>query len=132
MREIQDLLDFVPYCLLVALPIMIILSPATDAVGLEFPAHRLAQFELGGVARGPRAAALSMDARSVPSEANVNLLRKTVISRIQGMFQKFRNRWPHISPLLTLEFPSQISLVRELNETSSMNLGFLISKKYCK
>ena len=90
MREIQDLLDFVPYCLLVALPIMIILSPATDAVGLEFPAHRLAQFELGGVARGPRAAALSMDARSVPSEANVNLLRKTVISRIQGMFQKFR------------------------------------------
>ena len=124
MREIQDLLDFVPYCLLVALPIMIILSPATDAVGLEFPAHRLAQFELGGVARGPRAAALSMDARSVPSEANVNLLRKTVISRIQGMFQKFRNRWPLISPLLTFEFPSQISFVRELNETSSMNLGF--------
>lgn len=109
MREIQDLLDFVPYCLLVALPIMIILSPATDAVGLEFPAHRLAQFELGGVARGPRAAALSMDARSVPSEANVNLLRKTVISRIQGMFQKFRNHWPFISPLLTFGFPPQIS-----------------------
>ena len=109
MREIQDLLDFVPYCLLVALPIMIILSPATDAVGLEFPAHRLAQFELGGVARGPRAAALSMDARSVPSEANVNLLRKTVISRIQGMFQKFRNHWPFISPLLTSGFLPQIS-----------------------
>ena len=124
MREIQDLLDFVPYCLLVALPIMIILSPATDAVGLEFPAHRLAQFELGGVARGPRAAALSMDARSVPSEANVNLLRKTVISRIQGMFQKFRNHWPFISPLLNFEFSPQISFVRELNETSSMNLDF--------
>ena len=124
MREIQDLLDFVPYCLLVALPIMIILSPATDAVGLEFPAHRLAQFELGGVARGPRAAALSMDARSVPSEANVNLLRKTVISRIQGMFLKFRNYWPLISPFSTFEFPSQISILRELNEKSSMNLGF--------
>ena len=86
MRELQDLLDIFPYCLLVALPIMIILSPTAQAVGHEFPAHRLAQFELGGIARGPKAAALSMDARSVPSEANVNLLRKTVISRIQGTF----------------------------------------------
>jgi len=85
MRELQDLLDIFPYCLLVALPIMIILSPTAVAVGHEFPAHRLAQFELGGIARGPKAAALSMDARSVPSEANVNLLRKTVISRIQDM-----------------------------------------------
>jgi len=85
MRELQDLLDIFPYCLLVALPIMIILSPTAQAVGHEFPAHRLAQFELGGIARGPKAAALSMDARSVPSEANVNLLRKTVISRIQDM-----------------------------------------------
>ena len=85
MREIQDLLDFFPYCLLVALPIMIILSPAAEAVGQEFPAHRLAQFELGGVSRGPKAAALSMDARAVPSEANVNLLRKTVIARLQDI-----------------------------------------------
>lgn len=86
MRELQDLMDIFPYCLLVALPIMIILSPtATVAVGHEFPAHRLAQLELGGVARGPKAAALSMDARAVPSESNVNLLRKTVISRIQGL-----------------------------------------------
>ena len=84
MREIQDLFDIFPYCLLVALPIMIILSPTADAVGHEFPAHRLAQFELGGVARGPKAAALSMDARSAPSEANVNLLRKTIITKIQG------------------------------------------------
>ena len=86
MRELQDLLDIFPYCLLVALPIMIIISPTALAVGHEFPAHRLAQFELGGIARGPKAAALSMDARSVPSEANVNLLRKTVISRIQGKY----------------------------------------------
>ena len=84
MRELQDLLDIFPYCSLVTLPIMIIISPTALAVGHEFPAHRLAQFELGGIARGPKAAALSMDARSVPSEANVNLLRKTVISRIQG------------------------------------------------
>jgi len=85
MRELQDLLDIFPYCLLVALPIMIILSPTAQAVGHEFPAHRLAQFDLGGISRGPKAAALSMDARSVPTDANVNLLRKTVISRIQDM-----------------------------------------------
>merc|ERR1711977_8856 len=69
MREIQDLMDVFPYCLLVALPIMIFLSPAAIAVGHEFPAHRLAQFELGGVSRGPKAAALSMDARALPSGA---------------------------------------------------------------
>ena len=86
MREIQDLFDFLPYCLLVALPIMIILSPTAQAIGHEFPAHRLAQFELGGVARGSKTAALSMDARSVPSEANVNLLRKTIVARIKGIF----------------------------------------------
>ena len=89
MREIQDILDIFPYCLLVALPIMIIMSPTAMAVGHEFPAHRLAQFELGGVARGPKTAALSMDARAVPSEANVNLLRKTIISKIQGEFYIF-------------------------------------------
>jgi hypothetical protein len=84
MRELQDLFDVFPYCLLVALPIMIILSPAATAVGHEFPAHRLAQFELGGVSRGPKAAALSMDARSVPSGASGNLLRKTIVAKLEG------------------------------------------------
>ena len=48
MREFQDLVDIFPYCLLVALPIMIFLAPPAVAVGHEFPAHRLAQLELGG------------------------------------------------------------------------------------
>ena len=85
MREIQDLMDVFPYCLLVALPIMIFLSPTAIAVGHEFPAHRLAQFELGGIARGPKGAALSLDARALSNEANVNLLRKTIVARLQGM-----------------------------------------------
>ena len=84
MRELQDLFDVFPYCLLVALPIMIILSPAAAAVGHEFPAHRLAQFELGGVPRGPKTAALAMDARSLPSDGNVNLLRKAIITKFQS------------------------------------------------
>ena len=88
MREIQDLMDVFPYCLLVALPIMIFLSPTAIAVGHEFPAHRLAQFELGGIARGPKGAALSLDARALSNEANVNLLRKTIVARLQGMTRK--------------------------------------------
>ena len=84
MREIQDLMDVFPYCLLVALPIMIFLSPAAIAVGHEFPAHRLAQFQLGDTSRGPKSAALSMDARALPNEANVNLLRKTIVAKLQG------------------------------------------------
>ena len=100
MREFQDLMDFFPYCLLVALPIMIFLAPPAVAVGHEFPAHRLAQLELGGVARGPKAAALSMDARAVPSEANVNLLRKTIIVRLQGKiidFFRYFDDFKHLS-----------------------------------
>lgn len=86
MRELQDLLDMFPYCLLVALPLMIALSPAAEAVGHEFPAHRLAQFELAGIPRGPKTAAVSMDARAVPQNAaNVNLLRKMVVAKLQDM-----------------------------------------------
>lgn len=85
MREIQDIMDIFPYCLLVALPIMIFLSPAAIAVGHEFPAHRLAQFQLGDIPRGPKSAALSMDARALPNEANVNLLRKTIVAKLQDL-----------------------------------------------
>ena len=53
MREFQDLMDFFPYCLLVALPVFIALSPmpvhavavaaatsTTTASAYDFPVHR--------------------------------------------------------------------------------------------
>ena len=50
-----DLLDVLPYYLLVALPVFIILSPINpvDAAS-ELDVHRLAQFELAGNTHGSK------------------------------------------------------------------------------
>ena len=56
MRELQDLLDSLfPYCLLVFLPVMIILSPVNPVEAAnEFPVHRMAHFELGNTLIGSK------------------------------------------------------------------------------
>jgi len=79
-RELGDLMDVLPYYLLVALPVFIILSPINpcDAAS-ELDVHRLAQFELAGNTHGSKHAALTMDARG-PTAAHV--LRKTVVARM--------------------------------------------------
>jgi hypothetical protein len=51
MKELHDLLDALPYWLLFVLPVFIALSPynpVCDASELNFPIHRLAQFEISG------------------------------------------------------------------------------------
>jgi len=95
MREFQDLMDLFPYCLLVALPVFIALSPMpVHAVAVaaaasssspsahDFPVHRLAHYEIGGNILGSKLAAVSMDARSAKAS---NLLRKVVVSRLHEM-----------------------------------------------
>lgn len=79
-REMTDLLDVLPYYLLVALPVFIFLSPINpvDAAS-ELDVHRLAQFELSGNTHGSKQAALTMDARG-PTASHV--LRKTIVARM--------------------------------------------------
>ncbi len=104
MRELfPDLADLFPYCLLVALPVFIALSPANPvaAASVEFPAHRAAHFELGGggapssaggaaagVVLGARAAQMSLEARAAGSAGKGggagHVLRKVVVSKLQG------------------------------------------------
>ena len=63
-RELGDLLEVLPYYLLVALPVFIILSPINPCeAASELDVHRLAQFELTGNTHGSKHAALTMDAR---------------------------------------------------------------------
>ena len=86
MKELQDLLDAFPYWLLIVLPVFIALSPynpVCDASELNFPIHRLAQYEISGNRFGSKAAAISIEARTA-NAANTNLLRKIVIARLQG------------------------------------------------
>ncbi len=81
MRELQDLLDLFPYCLLVVLPVFILLSPVNPCEAAhEFPVHRLAQYELSGISFGSKASALSLEARAKGSS---NLLRKAVVAKLK-------------------------------------------------
>jgi len=93
MREFQDLMDLFPYCLLVALPVLVALSPmpvhavavaaaSASSSAHDFPVHRLAHYEMGGTVLGSKLAAVSMDARSAKAS---NLLRKVVVSRLHEM-----------------------------------------------
>ena len=89
MKELQDLIDALPYWLLFVLPLFIALSPynpVCDASELHFPIHRLAQFEISGNRFGSKTAAISIEARSA-NAASSNLLRKIVIAKLSGKEQ---------------------------------------------
>ena len=95
MRELlSDLCDLFPYCLLVALPVFIALSPVNPveaAGGADFAAHRASHLEVGGGGvLGSRSAAMSLEARAFVSGGagggggGQNVLRKVVVAKLQG------------------------------------------------
>lgn len=83
-REFSDLFEgLVPYYLLFALPVFIIISPINPVeAASELDVHRLAHFELGGTTHGSKQASLTMDARG-PSSSHV--LRKTVVAEMHSL-----------------------------------------------
>ncbi|XP_029041237.1 nicalin [Osmia bicornis bicornis] len=57
---------YLPYYLLIILPIFIIISPVNPvAASHEFPVHRMHQYDLHGVPHGCRSAPISLEARSL-------------------------------------------------------------------
>jgi len=79
-KEFSDLMDVLPYYLLICLPVFIALSPINPVeAAQELDVHRLAQFDLASNSHGSRQAALSMDARG-PRAGHV--LRKTIVSKM--------------------------------------------------
>jgi len=77
-RELGDMMDVLPYYLLVCLPVFIALSPINPVeAASELEVHRLAQFELAGTTHGSKHAALTMDARG-PTASHV--VRKTIVA----------------------------------------------------
>jgi len=82
-KELGDIMDVLPYYLLVCLPVFIALSPINPVeAAQELDVHRLAQFDVSGTAYGSKHAALSMDARG-PGAGHV--LRKTIVSKMCDM-----------------------------------------------
>lgn len=54
-RELGDIMDVLPYYLLVCLPVFIALSPINPVeAASELDVHRLAQFELAGNTHGSK------------------------------------------------------------------------------
>ena len=54
-KELGDLLDCLPYYLIIALPVFIALSPINPVeAASELDVHRLAQYELAGVMHGSK------------------------------------------------------------------------------
>jgi len=79
-RELGDIMDVLPYYLLVCLPVFIALSPINPVeAASELDVHRLAQFELAGNTHGSKQAAMTMDARG-PTATHV--LRKTIVAKM--------------------------------------------------
>jgi len=82
-RELGEVVDVLPYYLLICLPVFIALSPINPVESAsELDVHRLAQYELSGVLHGSKQAALTMDARG-PKATQV--LRKTVVAKMADL-----------------------------------------------
>ncbi|KAJ4437025.1 hypothetical protein ANN_17158, partial [Periplaneta americana] len=74
---------YIPYYLLIALPIFIIISPV-NPVGAahEFPVHRMQQYDLHGVAHGCRSSSVNLEARSI---SGWGTSRHCVVTRLEDI-----------------------------------------------
>jgi hypothetical protein len=82
--EIVELFrGYIPYYLLIALPIFIIISPV-NPVGAshEFPVYRMQQYDLHGVAHGCRSSPVNLEARSV---GGWGTSRHCVVTRLEDI-----------------------------------------------
>lgn len=82
--EVLDIFkSVVPYYLLIALPLMIIISPVNPvAAAQEFQAYRMQQYDLHGVPHGCRSSVVSLDGRGLGSWSTN---RHCVVARIEDL-----------------------------------------------
>ena len=82
-KEFSDLIDVLPYYLLICLTVFIAIWPINPVeAAQELDVNKLAQFDLAPNSHGSREAALSMDAQT-PKAGHV--LRKTMVSKMCGL-----------------------------------------------
>ncbi|KAJ9573916.1 hypothetical protein L9F63_008715, partial [Diploptera punctata] len=85
---------YIPYYLLIALPIFIIMSPVNPVTAAhEFPVHRMQQYDLHGVAHGCRSSPVNLEARSI---SGWGTSRHCVVARLEDVttdqFREIRSR----------------------------------------
>ena len=116
-KEFGELVDVLPYYLLVCLPVFIALSPINPVeAAQELDVHRLAQYEIAGTAFGSKHASLSMEARG-PLASHV--LRKTIVSRVCDLsVSRFRELVSNGAGGMVLILPAELgSLAGSCRET---------------
>lgn len=85
---------YLPYYLLIVLPIFIIISPANPvAASHEFPVFRMHQWDLHGVPHGCRSAPISLEARSLTGwSTSRHCVVTSILSLNQDSFQDIRDK----------------------------------------
>ncbi|KAJ8933164.1 hypothetical protein NQ314_014171 [Rhamnusium bicolor] len=91
LEEVDEILrGYLPYYLLIVLPIFIIVSPANPvSASSEFPVYRMQHYDLHGVAHGCRSAGINLEARSLTSWSSP---RHCVVAKLKDLtIENFRN-----------------------------------------
>lgn len=119
--EIVELFrGYIPYYLLIALPIFIIISPV-NPVGAahEFPVYRMQQYDLHGVAHGCRSSPVNLEARSV---GGWGTSRHCVVTRLEDITSdQFREMCTKAGALLIM-LPRHITNLRDEMKKRMMDL----------
>ncbi|XP_045114699.1 nicalin-like [Portunus trituberculatus] len=76
---VEVLRSSVPYCLVVALPLLLLLSPVPVDAAAEFTVYRLQQYDLHGSAHGSRSSLVNVEARSLDAGS---VGRRCVLARL--------------------------------------------------
>ncbi|XP_971811.2 BOS complex subunit ncln [Tribolium castaneum] len=108
LEEAEELFKgYLPYYVLIVLPIFIIISPANPVLAShEFPVYRMQHFDLHGVAHGSRSAAVNLEARSLTGWSTS---RHCVIVKLQDLtIDHFRNIRAKAGALLVV-LPNDLS-----------------------
>lgn len=103
---------YLPYYILIFLPIFIIVSPASPVSGShEFPVYRMQHFDLHGISYGSRAAAVNLEAKSLSSWSSS---RHCVVTRLTDLtLDAFRNIRSKAGALILLLPQSFANLTQE-------------------
>lgn len=91
LSEVDELFKtYIPYYILVFLPIFIIVSPTNPvSASYEFPAYRMQHYDLHGVPYGSRVAAINLEARSLSTWSSS---RHCIVTRLTDLtYETFSN-----------------------------------------
>lgn len=91
LQEIEELFKgYLPYYILIFLPIFIIVSPVNPvSASSEFPVHRMQHYDLHGIPHGCRSAGINLEAKSL---TNWNSPRHCIVAKLKDLtVDSFRN-----------------------------------------